>query len=63
MRIDLPAPNVTSCAFGGEDLRTLYITTAKDDMTPAEAARASLAGGLFAARPGPRGLLEPVFEG
>jgi sugar lactone lactonase YvrE len=63
MRIDLPAPNVTSCAFGGEDLRTLYITTAKDDMTPAEAARAPLAGGLFAARPGPRGLLEPVFEG
>jgi len=63
MRIDLPAPNVTSCAFGGEDLRTLYITTAKDDMTPADAAKAPLAGGLFAARPGPRGMLEPIFKG
>jgi len=62
MRIDLPARNVTSCAFGGEDLRTLYITTAKDDMAPGDAAKAPLAGGLFAVRPGPRGMLEPVFK-
>jgi sugar lactone lactonase YvrE len=27
-KIDLPTPRVTSCCFGGEDLRTLYITTA-----------------------------------
>ncbi|HWA42071.1 MAG TPA: SMP-30/gluconolactonase/LRE family protein [Hypericibacter adhaerens] len=60
-RIDLPAPNVTSCAFGDEDLRTLYITSAKDDMSSADAARAPLAGGLFAVRPGQRGLLEPIF--
>jgi sugar lactone lactonase YvrE len=26
--VDVPATNVTSCAFGGPDLRTLYITTA-----------------------------------
>src|SRR5262249_58482280 len=26
--VDVPAANVTSCAFGGPDLRTLYITTA-----------------------------------
>lgn len=28
-RVDLPVPMVTSCAFGGPDLRTLYITTSK----------------------------------
>ena len=26
--VELPAPNVTSCEFGGDDLTTLYITTA-----------------------------------
>jgi sugar lactone lactonase YvrE len=61
-RIDLPVPNVTSCAFGGEDLRTLYITTAKNEMTEEDAMRAPLAGGLFAVRPGPRGIPEPVFR-
>ncbi|EFA79417.1 senescence marker protein-30 family protein [Heterostelium album PN500] len=29
-QIDLPVPAVTSCAFGGEDLSTLYITTANN---------------------------------
>ena len=28
LSVDVPATNVTSCAFGGHDLRTLYITTA-----------------------------------
>jgi len=28
LTVDVPAANVTSCAFGGPDLRTLYITTA-----------------------------------
>jgi sugar lactone lactonase YvrE len=28
LSVDIPAANVTSCAFGGPDLRTLFITTA-----------------------------------
>jgi sugar lactone lactonase YvrE len=28
LTVNIPAANVTSCAFGGPDLRTLYITTA-----------------------------------
>jgi sugar lactone lactonase YvrE len=28
LSLDIPAANVTSCAFGGPDLRTLFITTA-----------------------------------
>jgi sugar lactone lactonase YvrE len=50
--VRLPAANVTSCAFGGPDLDTLYITTA------AGAGRS--AGALFACAAGVRGL--PAFS-
>jgi xylono-1,5-lactonase len=59
--ITLPVPQVTSCCFGGEDLRTLFITTASIDMTTADAAKAPLAGSLFAANVGVAGLEEPMF--
>lgn len=44
--IEMPVRNVTTCTFGGSDLRTLYITTASNDA----AAGDRLAGGLFALR-------------
>jgi sugar lactone lactonase YvrE len=46
--IDVPASRVTSCAFGGWDLRTLFITTARQMLTPDELAVQPLAGSLFA---------------
>ena len=49
-KVDLPVPNVTSCCFGGADLRTLYITTAYDGMEPAEREKHPLAGQVFQAR-------------
>lgn len=39
-RVELPVPQVTSCAFGGSDLKTLFITSASYDGPP-------IAGGLF----------------
>ena len=42
--LEVPARNVTTCAFGGKDLKTLYITTA--EMMTDESDR--LAGSLFA---------------
>jgi sugar lactone lactonase YvrE len=42
--IEMPVKNVTTCAFGGEDLRTLYITTAS--ILGGDADR--LSGSLFA---------------
>ena len=42
--LEMPARNITTCAFGGADLKTLYITTAA--MLTAESDR--LAGSLFA---------------
>ncbi|WED63654.1 SMP-30/gluconolactonase/LRE family protein [Synoicihabitans lomoniglobus] len=55
-RVDLPATQVTSCAFGGPELDTLYITTAWSGMTDEERAAQPLAGGIFYAKPGVRGL-------
>ena len=42
--LDLPAQNITTCAFGGPDLATLYITTAAMMTTDSD----RLAGSLFA---------------
>lgn len=50
--VEVPACNVTTCAFGGADLATLYVTTAA--MMTQEADR--LAGSLFACEPGVAGL-------
>lgn len=61
--IDLPVSNPTCCAFGGEDLRTLYVTTATQRLTPADLARQPLAGSLLALRPGVQGLPEGRFAG
>ena len=50
--VQVPARRVTSCAFGGPDLGTLYITTARGGLGPAELTAQPEAGGLFAFRPG-----------
>ena len=59
-RIDLPCANVTKAAFGGADLRTLYITTAWKGLNAEQRAQQPLAGGLFAVRVRTPGL--PQYE-
>jgi sugar lactone lactonase YvrE len=61
--VELPVDNVTSCAFGGPDLGTLYITTACTGLSEAALARTPQAGGLFACRPGVRGIADARFAG
>ncbi len=46
--IKLPVPRATDCTFGGPDLKTLYITTARETMTPEQLKAAPLSGSLFA---------------
>lgn len=46
-KVAVPAHNVTSCAFGGKDLKTLYITTSSLDMTEEEHEKYPKAGSLF----------------
>lgn len=57
--VALPATNVTSCAFGDADLRTLYITTARQGLSVEHLAREPDAGALFAVHLPVSGLPEP----
>ncbi len=61
--VELPASNVTSCALGGDDLRDLYITTARVGLTDEARAAQPLAGGLFHARVDTPGALAHLFGG
>lgn len=51
--IKMPVPQPTSCAFGGEDLATLFITTASYGLN--SAALRGLDGAVFRCRPGVTG--------
>ncbi len=57
--VRLPVCAPTSCAFGGEDLTDLYITT----NVVFEDGREPLARGLFRSRPGVRGRRARLFAG
>jgi sugar lactone lactonase YvrE len=59
--IAMPVPRPTCCAFGGPDLATLYVTSARTGLDAMMLDRAHLSGGVFALRPGVYGLAEPVF--
>jgi sugar lactone lactonase YvrE len=61
--VQFPVSQVSSCAFGGPDLRTLYCTSAREGLGESDLAAQPLAGGLFAFEPGVAGLALPVFEG
>jgi sugar lactone lactonase YvrE len=55
--VEMPVTNVTTCTFGGVDLKTLYVTTASVLSKPGE----RLAGSLFALRVEVPGLPENTY--
>jgi L-arabinonolactonase len=60
--IPVPAKNPTCLAFGGTELNELYITTARQDMSPSELERVPEAGGVYrAVIDGGRGLPDALF--
>ena len=61
--IPVPAKCPTMCAFGGADLRTLYVTSARQFRPPEELAELPDSGGIFALRVEVPGLPEPKFLG
>ncbi|MBT3992309.1 MAG: SMP-30/gluconolactonase/LRE family protein [Rhodospirillaceae bacterium] len=61
--IHLPVSKPTMCAFGGPDLKTLYITSISTGLTAEELAPQPLAGGLFAIELDTQGLAEPKYAG
>lgn len=61
--IVVPAPHVTSVAFGGPNLTDLFITTARAGLSEAALAQSRFAGSLFIARDVGQGSPAAVFSG
>jgi sugar lactone lactonase YvrE len=59
-QVRFPVANITKIAFGGDDLRTVYATTARQLLTPAEIERQPEAGDLFEFRVDVPGLPCPL---
>lgn len=59
-RIALPVPQVSACTFGGDDLRTLFITTSAQGLPEGHGTEA---GSLFAVSPGSKGILPLPYAG
>ena len=59
--LDVPADNVTACCFGGEDGRSLYITTASVELPAERHSRQPLAGSVFVTDVGISGPPARVF--
>ena len=61
--VNLPASQITCCTFGGKDLDTLFITTARIDLKDDQLTEEPLAGGLFMIKPGVKGIPDCKFAG
>ncbi len=61
--IELPVRSPTSCTFGGPDLRTLYVTSARFGMSEAELAARPAEGALVAVPLASVGTASSTFAG
>jgi sugar lactone lactonase YvrE len=59
--IELPVQSPTSCTFGGPDLQTLYVTSARFGMSEAELAARPLEGALTAVQVSAQGQPSSAF--
>lgn len=50
-KVEVPAPHVASCAFGGKEMNTLYITTARAGLSDKQLKEYPLSGSLFVCKP------------
>lgn len=60
-RIHLPTSHITNCVFGGPDLRTLFIPSARVGLSPEQLLNEPLAGALFSVEMHCQGLPSPLF--
>lgn len=61
--IAVPAKNPTCPVFGGADMGDLFVTSAREQMTPDELSRVPDAGGVYVARAvGVRGVQDALFR-
>jgi sugar lactone lactonase YvrE len=59
---EVPVDNPTMCAFAGDDLSTLVITSARGNLSAEQLKDQPQAGSVFAVRVKTRGLREPLFK-
>ncbi len=61
-RVACPVSQPSSCCFGGKEMDQLFITSARQGLTEQQIQREPLAGSVFVARPGLRGLPVNTFQ-
>jgi sugar lactone lactonase YvrE len=59
-QIPVPVLQPSSCAFGGKDMNTLYVTSARKGMSESELKKYPLSGGVFKLETNIEGM--PTFE-
>ena len=62
-KIEVPAPHVASCTFGGRDLDILFISTAREGMSANQLDKYPLSGGIFSVKTGLTGVRANFFQG
>src|SRR6056300_1078394 len=60
-RINLPAQNITNCAFGGQNNNELFITSATKGMNKAGLQKFRYSGFLFSVKTNSKGILQKKF--
>ncbi|WP_144756913.1 SMP-30/gluconolactonase/LRE family protein [Curtobacterium pusillum] len=61
--VELPAPNVTSVAFGGPDMSTLFVATARENLTEEQLRAHPHSGAVFAVPTRVHGFPANTFSG
>lgn len=61
--IEMPVTHPTMPCFGGPGLRTLYVTSLRENFTPEQLAATPLAGSVFALDPGVAGTPVALYQG
>lgn len=61
-QIQVPAPNTTSLTFGGSDLSTLFVTTARDGLNAQQLEASPLSGNVFKIKTSFKGWLSPPYQ-
>jgi len=60
--VPVPAPNPSSCAFGGPELKTLFITTARQGLSEEILRQFPHSGDLFCTTPGVAGVPAHIYK-
>jgi sugar lactone lactonase YvrE len=61
--VGFPTRQITSCAFGGDGLTDLYVTSAREGLTPEQVRQEPEAGAVFVCSPGATGRPQRPFHG